>query len=280
MQAVLLSEKKDESMELIQDGMLKAGFEHTGFIYLSRVGLLTKNNKTKIAAGNVNFEKYDCVYIKADPELTQFVEPLADELRQKGIYCNIKPESYYIVSNKPYLYSVLHQKKIEAQKTTIIHSHSMILDSITSFEYPILIKTFSGIKKTQSLVIDSLRGLKSFIKSIKASVSAVTIQEYLQGDVIYCAVIGEKVFAYKRKWIEKEFEHSQKMLSVALSDKEKEQALKSSEACSLDIALVKMINGKVINVHPLLDLSTFNKALGKELQETIGQYFMEKAKGE
>jgi glutathione synthase/RimK-type ligase-like ATP-grasp enzyme len=280
MQAVLLSEKKDESILLIKEGMLKAGFEHVGFIYLSRVGLLTKNNKTSIAVGSVNFEKYDCAYLKAKPELTQFVEPLADELREKGIYCNVKPESYYIISNKPYLYSLLHQKKIEAQKTTVIHSPSMVLDSMESFSYPVIIKTFDGIKKTQSLVIDSLRGLKSFIKSIKSNVSAVTIQDYLQGDVFYCAVVGENVFSYKRKWLEDEFEHSQKMVSVALSDDEKEKALRAANACSLDIALVKMIQGKIINVNPLLDITKFNKALGKEIQETIGHYFMEKAKGD
>jgi len=152
MKAVLISEKKDPSILLIKEAMEKK-FSHVGFIHLSRVGLLTKNNKTKIMVGSINFEKYDCAYINAKPDLTQFIEPLIDEIRQKGIYCNLKPESYYITSNKPFLYVLLNSKEIPVQKTTVVSSANLIESSMNSFEYPVIIKTFEGNKKTQSLVM-------------------------------------------------------------------------------------------------------------------------------
>jgi glutathione synthase/RimK-type ligase-like ATP-grasp enzyme len=279
MKAVLIAEKKDSSILLIKEAMQKK-FEHVGFIHLSRVGLLTKKDKTKIIVGLINFEKYDCVYLKAEPELTQFIEPLIDELRQKGIYCNLKPESYYITSNKPLMYVLLNSHNIPVQKTVVISSPNLIESGIASFNYPVIIKTFNGIKKTQSLVIDSLRGLKSFIKSIKSEPSAIVLQEYLQGDVLYCAVIGEQVFAYKRKWFEEKFEHSVKETGIALSDSEKKQAIESVNACGLDLGVAKLIQGKTVNVSPLIEIEKFNKALGKELNSVISEHYFKKVKGD
>ncbi len=279
MKAVLISTRKDSSINLIKEAMEKK-FEHVGFIYLSRVGLLTKKNKTKIAVGSIDFEKYDCVYLNAKPELTAFIEPLIDELRQKGIYCNLKPESYYITSNKPLMYVLLNSKKIPIQKTTVISSSNLIESTMNSFNYPVIIKTFNGNKKTQSLVIDSLRGLKSFIKSIKSNPSVIVTQEYLEDDVIYAAVIGEQVFAYKRKWIKDKFEHSVKEIGLALSDSQKKQAIDSINVCGLDLGTVKIISNKTINVEPVIELEKFNKATGKQLENIITEHFFKKVKGD
>lgn len=271
----IIADAKSEELEALRSAFLNKGFEKAPFLKTSKVGLYSDKKKTEIVVGNINFKKYDAVYLQADSELTQFVEPFLDELVEQGIYCQAKPDSYYSTTNKPLMYTILNAKGIPISKTAIVGSPIHAESATKGFAFPLSFKPFSGQKKTQQLILDSERSLKSAAKSIKGGIDAVVLQEYLEGDLNYCFVVGKKVTAVRRKWDSNKQEHNKKTISYTLPEGEAETALKTASAMGLDIATVKMISGKVINVMPSLDFERFKKAVGSALQERIAEHYWE-----
>lgn len=275
MNVVSISEFKTEDMNLLKEAFLRKGFEKAPFVNIAKLGLLTKKSGTRIVVGSINFRRYDAVFLKAGPALTQFVEPFLDELVEEGTYCQLKPESYYITSNKPFLYATLNAAGIPVQKTTIVQSVEAVEQALRGFSFPLLFKTFLSHEKTQHVVVDSERSLKSMSRSIKAGVDAIVLQEYLEGDLDYCLVIGGEVFAARRKWDESKMEHAGKGLTTTLDEKNARVAQRAAKTVGADIATVRMISGRVIDVSPVIDLERFNKILGKQLQDNIAQHYWE-----
>ncbi len=273
MEVVIIGQEKSSDLALLQNAFEAKGFENAPFIKIDKLGLFTEESKTKIVAGTINFRKYDAVFLKAGPQFTQFVEPFLDELVEEGIYCQVKPESYYIMANKPFMYTLLNSKGIRIQKTIIVPGVNLIEASLKELSFPILVKTFVGNRKTQNIIVESERALKSFAKSIKTKVDAITLQEYLAGNLDYCFVIGKEVFAVERRWNEKKLEHSEKGIATSLSEKDAKMALNATRVCGADIATVKMINANVMNVSPIIDFDRFNKALGKDMQTVVASHY-------
>ena len=274
MKVAIISNKRREEI----DALMK-GFENEKipvvFVNIGKLALFTQGSKTDILAKGIDFEKYDAIYLWLEPEFTQFAEPFLDILVSKGIYCQMKPESFYILSNLPFLYSVLNAKGVKISKTMILGDVSTVEAIASNLSFPIIFKMFSGYTKTQSLVIENTRGLKSAIKSVKAKPDVITIQDYIEGDILYVAVIGKQTFGMTRKWSKQKFEHEKKTLYTKISDKESEMAIKAANAIGLDIATIKMVEGKVLTVRPQIDYLKFNKVLGSNLCNVVAKYFKE-----
>lgn len=275
MNVVIISEEKSPDIELMQNAFLKRGFEKAPFIKISKMTLLSRNNNTKIIVGTINFSKYNSVFLKVGQQFTPFVEPFLSQLAEDDIYCQLKPESYYFLSNRAFQYAVLNEQQVPTQRTVIVSSVAMIEQSLKQISFPLIMKAFVGYKKTQSLLIDSKRSLKSAAKSTKAKADLIILQEYLQDDLNYCFVIGKEVLAVIRKWDEKEMEHADRAITTTLSDTDREIALNAAKTLGMDIATVKMIAGKVTNVSPIIDIIRFNKVLGKNLEEKIAHHYNE-----
>ncbi len=276
MNCVIIGEEKSPDLARLKNALLDKGFENAPFIKINKIGLFTADNFTKIVIGKINFRKYDSVYLEAGPQFTQFVEPFLDELTEKGIYCQLKPESYYISSNKPFLFSVLASKEIPISKTTIIPSIELIGQASNGFKFPLVFKTFVGQKKMQQIVVESERNLKSVSTSFKSKIDAVMIQEYFQDDLNYCIVVGKEIVGLKRKWNLDKFEHAEKLISTSLGSEDKETALRACRAIGFDIAVVNLISGRVIGVNPVIDFERFNKPLGKSIEAMIASHYYEK----
>jgi glutathione synthase/RimK-type ligase-like ATP-grasp enzyme len=273
MNVAIIGSQKTEDLNLLKKAFEEKGFKKAPFLKISKIGLFTSGNSTKVVVGTINFKKYDAVFLKAHPKFTAFVEPFLDELVEEGIYCQLKPESYYIMSNRPFSYAALNSRGVKTQNTLIFPDPKMIDESKIDLNYPLIVKSFIGHRKTQSLVVDSERGLKSFARSIKSKVDCITLQEYLEGDLLYCFVIGKDVFGVKRKWDAKKFDHVEKGVSASISETDAEMAKKAARACGADIATVKIIDGLVLNVSPEIDLLRFNNVLGKELHSNIASHY-------
>jgi len=273
MNVVTISEEKTEDISWLKEAFLRKGFEKAPFINIAKVGLLTKKGKTRIIVGSINFRRYDAVFLKAGPALTQFIEPFLAELVEEDIYCQLKPESGYITSNKPFMYSVLNASGIPIQKTTIVPGVEVIEQALKGFSFPLLFKTFVGHEKMQHVIVDSERSLRSMAKSIKSGVDAVLLQEYLEGDLNYCIVIGSEILAITRKWDENKGEHAEKGLTTTLSEKDTRLAKRAARIVGADIATVRMIDGRIVDVNPMIDIQRFNKILGKELQDKVAQHY-------
>ncbi len=278
MKVAVVSEKLDNDLANGVDAFRKICGE-SSFIEIGDLALLIEENKSGVFLEEKDFEEFDAVYLKAAPSFTQFVEPFLDELVEKGIYCQFKPESFYILSNKPFLYATLNSKGVNISHTVVV-SDAKQLEGLTSgFSYPVIMKTFNGLNKTQNLVIDSERSLKSVIKSSNPKIDAITVQHYLEGDLFQSVVVGENVFTVKRTWNEEKLEHAKKGVSTKLPEEEKELAIKAAKVVGADVVQVKTIEGTVIGLNPVVNISSYSGILGTDLFEETAKMFREKIGG-
>jgi len=278
MNVALIAEKKTPDIEALIKAFNSKKID-SEFVEIGSIGVLVEKNSSILFHEGKSFSEYDSVFLSLPVEFTVFAEPFISELVDSGIYCNLKPNSYYLLSNKPFLYVSLNSKKVNISKTDIIADKETIDASLKTFSYPLIVKTFSGLKKTNSVLIESERSLKSFIRSISVNIDAITIQEYLEGDVDQSLVIGDDVFTIKRKWVEKELSHSKKPLTTKLSDNDREMAIKAAKVSGMDIGVVKMINGKVIGVRNKIDFAMFNDASSQNMYEKVVAHYEEKMRG-
>ncbi len=279
MDVALIAEKKDEHIQKLLEAFEKKKLS-AEFVEVGSLGIFVEKNVSSIFHEERPFNEYHSVFLSIPVEFTLFAEPFLSELVEAGIYCQMKPNSYYVLSNKPFLYSNLSLKKVKISKTDIIADKESIDNSLPDFSYPIIVKTFLGLKKTNAVLVESERSLRSFIKSISVNIDAITIQEYLEGDVDQSIVIGDEVFTVKRKWVEKELGHSKKPITTKLSDDDRETAIKAAKVCGIDIGVVKMIEGRVIGVRHYIDFKMFNDALSKNMYEKIATYYADKLRGD
>jgi len=278
MDIALIAEKKTEDMEKLGKAFEEKGLS-SEFIEVGDLGIIVEKNSSSVFYEKKDFSEYSSVFLSLPVEFTLFSEPFLSELVDSGIYCQLKPNSYYILSNKPYLYANLNSKNVLIPKTDIVADKESLDISIKEFSYPMIVKTFLGLKKTNSVLVESERSLKSFIKSISVDVDAITMQEYLEGDVDQSLVIGDSVYTIKRKWVEKELSHSKKPLTTKLSEDDAEKAIKAAKVCGMDIGVVKMIGGRVIGVRNRIDFKLFNDALSQDMYSRIASFYEEKVKG-
>jgi len=279
MKVGIISKQKTDDFKALQKSFEEKGFEKAQFIKESALGLITTQRETKILSGSTNIANFDAIYLRADPELTPFVEPFLDDLADKGIYCQVKPDCFYNTSNKALMYNILNSKGIPISRTTALKDASIISQIADDLMYPVIFKSFAGYEKMQSLVIDSVKNLNSISKSIKSEVDLVIVQEYLEGDLIYALVIGEEIFTVTRKWDSNKQEHSKREINVSISEVEAKLARRAATLVGTDVATVKMINGKVLNIFPQLYWARFNPVLGKHLEQNIAQMFAQKLGG-
>ncbi|RLG70316.1 MAG: hypothetical protein DRO04_02050, partial [Candidatus Iainarchaeum archaeon] len=181
----IITDKKDANIEKLEKAFEEKNIPATTYS-IGRLALFTRDVESVLMYGK---ERVDIsgALIRAEPNLAQFVEPLVDILISKGVYCNIRPNAYYTLSNLPLVYALLNSCKIPITKTHMVATIESLENAIERFSFPVIIKVFVKNKKTQSIVIDSKRGFSSFIKSIKGKVDAITLQEFLEGDLTYVA---------------------------------------------------------------------------------------------
>ncbi len=260
---------------------LKRAFREKGFtikvLDLKKLSLLSGKNGTELLNGSVDFEKINCVFLKAGLKLTQFAEPLLDEFEKRNIYCQVKTKSNFISTNEPLQLAVLNKFNIKMPRTMVFGSPEPIKSQAEKFSYPVQFKAFRRGEKTMSMLVETERSLISIAKSLRAEQDAIIVREFIEGDVDESAIIGDKVFSIRRKFEGGILQSMKKAKSVKLSQAEKETAIHSAHICGYDIANVKMCKGYVLKVKPLLKINTFNKITGEDLYEETADLFRQKA---
>jgi hypothetical protein len=80
----------------------------------------------------------------------------------------------------------------------------------------------------------------------------------------------------RHAWNAERLEHSAKAQSIKISSEHRQIALDATRALGIDIARVKMIQGRVVSVDPLIHAERFERALSIDVSKHIADYFTEK----
>lgn len=278
MKVLVVAELKDKHVIALKNAFKEKGFQEAEYINIGQISLLSEEKGTSIKTNSINFEDFDGCFIIAKPQFTQFIEPFLDELSEKGIYSQVKPESYYLASNESFQLASLNSKGIKIPDTIIIDDPALMVGIPKEIPYPILLRTFKGIAKTQSIIIESDRTLKSLAKSMGSEHDAIMLRKHLEGNLDQCVVIGNKILVVQRKWDDNELGFQEKGVSIGLTETEQKTAVKAAKTVGCDIATVRMIKGHVISVVPEIDFGLFNNTLGEVLYLEIASFYAERLK--
>lgn len=274
MRVLVLAEKMKDAVSVVSS--FRANGLEAKYLRLSKVVLVSRKNKTIIRLVNNNIEDYDAVYLIASPSLAPFVEPLIEELSSQGFYVNASPGSFYMGQNEPLLFVTLAMNNVSAPRIIVSGSGKNIELVSKKIFYPIIAKSFVGKDVQQSLIVNNIKELNSFVTSIKKDVDGFMLREFIENDVVSCAVVGEHVFSIKRKLVDNVPQKLSKGSSYKLNDSEKENVLLAAKTCGLDIARVDISKGKVISVEPKIPFKSFDAVCSENIESFAAKLFAEK----
>ena len=279
MKVLILGSKKTKSINRLVQAFKEKGFSQVDFLEISKLNLVSRGGKTQVVNKGIHIEDYDGVYVRAKLNLAPFVEPLLDHLRDEQIFTQFKPGAFYLNSNEALQIAALNGRGLPVAKTVMVVDPSYIKDAAERFRYPLIFKSYIGQQKTQSILVESPRSLRSLSKSIKLDLDCVIVKEFIEADLIQCAVIGEKVFAIKRRWNGSEIDKLAKGVSYRVSDSEKVIALRAALACNCEIATVKLSRGVVTEVIPDINFPVFNDKTSEDLFGAVAVHFENRISG-
>lgn len=270
MRIALVAETEQEIFERLKERI------DADYIPISQIGLSTINAKSGIDHNGTGLLGYDAVFLQVDARLMLFVEPLLDELAENGIACQVKPTAFNILANKPYTFVSLESRGIPIPKMRSVANGSGIESAIEGLTFPILIEAYRDLDRTQTMILTDKVSLYPFLRSIPFEYNLIMIQELLQDWLIESLVIGDEVMSMRHAWNAERLEHSAKAQSIKISSEHRQIALDATRALGIDIARVKMIQGRVVSVDPLIHAERFERALSIDVSKHIADYFTEK----
>jgi glutathione synthase/RimK-type ligase-like ATP-grasp enzyme len=279
MKTLFIFEKENEDIKALKEGFNKRGIS-VELVEIGNLGLLTEGKQTFLKTNGFNLEEFDSCFLEAGIEFTRFIEPLLDEFSQKGIYCQVKPDAYSILSNKAFLFTTLNANGIKTPETTVFGSSFFINSSLKEFSFPLVLQVFQGYKKIQNVLVESEKALLSIVKSIKSDFDVILLQEFFEKDLDESAVIGENVFTVRRTWNKDKLEYSKKGSSITLSEGQQNNLIKACESVGIEISTIKSIDGKVVSLKPFVDFSYFQGIIGKNLYDTTAEFYLSKFRKE
>jgi glutathione synthase/RimK-type ligase-like ATP-grasp enzyme len=244
---------------------------------LSKITLVSKQNETLIKSRGEELSQYDAVFIQARTTLAPFIEPLLEELELEGTYTTSKKGSYYLGMNEPYQFVALSIAKIPIPKSITSGNAKNIEHLSKKLTYPLLAKSFIGKNVQQAIVVSNVRALNNYVKSIKTEIDGFMIRQYSRADVISCAVIGEKIFAIKRKYVEGITNEINEGKMYKVNEKEETIAIDAARACGYDIARVDICKGKVVKVDPLIPWKEFDSICSEKIEDNVANFLIQKA---
>ncbi|MFA5357701.1 MAG: hypothetical protein WC308_02155 [archaeon] len=274
MRLLVIAERKSK-IEPFLPAFRAKGFE-VKYIRILKIGLVSKGRNVLVKTLGENIPQCDAVFLQCRSSLAPFIEPLLEEFVARKIYCNSRLGSYYVGMNEPYKFVTLALGGADISRLAITGSAAST-DALSKKErYPLLIKALLGNSVQQSMVVSNEKDFDFFLKSIQGKIDAFMVHEYPEGDIVTCAVIGQKVFAIKRK-----FSPSAGVSELSrgkiykLSDEEMNSVIKASRTCGYDIAQVELVNGKVFDVTVNVKWNVFNEICSENLEEHVAQFFYE-----
>jgi len=273
---LILSGKRSFVVKKIKKEFELAGIEST-YLNIGKLNLLSRENQTIVKNQGIEVSDFDAIFLKTSLKLTPFVEPLLDEIQKMGIFVQIKPGAYYLNANDG-LQEMVLSAKVRTPKAFILANPKKTRGLVKLLKYPVVFKTFVGLKKTQSIIVESPRSLQSIAKSIKIETDEVILKEFIEGDLLECAVIGEKVLCIKRKWKKNELQNLENGTIAKLGENDRKTAIAAMNACGSEIGTVKICKGFVIDVSLDIKWNVFCKKTKKNLYREVAEFYLKKVK--
>lgn len=273
MDVAIVSSKKTKTITRFAGAFKRNGFSKAVFLNAKHLILISKGGKTFVSEHKKDLSYYDSVLLLLEPSLAPLAEPLLSEIEKQKIFCNVSPNSYYTCGNELLQLVQLEIADCKTTKSVMAMDASAVSSHIADIHTPVVFKSYSANKKTQTVVVETEKTLRSLLKSSKVQLDGVLVKELIDADLIECLVVGQEVFGLLRKWNGIENVSLAKARPAVLTEWEKERAVQAANACNCTIATVRMSKGFVTRVSPKADFLAFNQKIGVDVFDAIAKFY-------
>lgn len=241
---------------------------------LSAVRLNLLKDRENVLVGEESVEDFDYLYINVKPELSIFIRVMLEGL-EKNMRSNLDSTSSYILTKKQYLYKVLKEKNIPAPKTVTAGSENSAI-GVKELEFPIVARRFKGFQKREMSLLSGKDELKDFSKSAKYGKEVLIFQEFVDGEVFDCLVVGDEVISINLnnngEWHLRAGSANEKFYNI--SSDLKNLVVDAREAIGANVCRTKIVGDKIVNMSTNPDLKRFQDISGKNTFKKIAEFLV------
>ncbi|MBU1930556.1 hypothetical protein KJ972_03545 [Candidatus Micrarchaeota archaeon] len=222
----------------------------------------------------------DGVFFQLPPSFMAFMEPVLSEIAEHGIFSPIEPESFFLLSNEPYLFHVLNRKDVPIPRTMVFADLSSISSTVKDFSMPCMITAYHGAQRIQSTRCENLSSLQSVVNSLPTPLDCIMMREQPTGAKVTSITIGENVFSAEFSFNSQKNEFEKKGRLIRLGEAETYNVIQASRAVGLEIATIETIDGKIVGVSSMVGLEEMSQITSQNLFGLIAQFLVERCGGE
>lgn len=253
-------------------------------LYSKSVDLVFGNGKRLLYKGkSISAEDFDVILVRPgfteDPSINSSI---IKQFQLAGFYVMNGYIGVFRAKNKIRTLQMLDHFGIPVPKTHVIRDPSLLGETAAELKYPLIIKSIYGTHGKGVFIAESERSLKPIAEYLIAKERGpIKLQEYVReakGKDVRIFVAGKRILASMERTAKQgefraNFHQGGSVGQAAISDEEKEIAVKATQILGLDVAGVDILrtkNGpKVIEVNSNPGLEGISKASGIDVAKKL-----------
>jgi hypothetical protein len=244
-------------------------------IDISNLSLIVEKGKVNVLGLEVN----DAVIVMVPWKFMLFIEPLLEELSERGVYSQIKPTAFNLLANRAFTYYILKSKNIPMPDIRIYSGKKIPELGVSNLNYPIKAELYKSFIRTQQVIFDSQESLKSYLKGIDSQYDILALMAYERGDIEESLIIGDTVFTIKKSWVESKSTHSQNFTGVKMSEDYNKMVVNAAKNLGMDVGIIITSNSKVIDARISFDIERYETILGTDVSGSLLNFIKKRVIG-
>ncbi len=236
-------------------------FEEVAYYSLADVSVNSGTEpRVKVEDKNIK-EEFDAVYLEPEPKASIYGRVFLEALQDENINANLKPNTFFILTKKHYLFKVLKEKQVNIPNTVAVPSEKGLTAIENNLDFPVVAKMYENFERKDIAKLDDCEELDSFAERLEYGENYTVIQEYKEGDIFDVLYIDGKTISLKIEgdWEEDDVSRSYHNISAD----QKEEVCKAAKSIGTKLCRVRMVGDHVVQMKPNLDLDMFKKVSGK-----------------
>ena len=258
MTSLLVLTNKPEDLE-----SFKELFEEVVFHSLADISV-NSGYEPKVKVQDRDVKEFDAVYLDPEPKASIYSKVFLEALQDESVTCNLKPNTFFILSKKHYLFKVLKEKGVSIPPTVAVPSQKGLTAVEQDLEFPVVGKMYKNFKREDIAKLEDCEELNTFAERGEYGNSYVLVQEFQGGEVFDILYIDGDIISLRvegTKWSEEDISRNYHTISAD----QKEEVRKAAESIGTPICRVRMVGDKIVQVKSQLNLPMFKKISGKNV---------------
>jgi glutathione synthase/RimK-type ligase-like ATP-grasp enzyme len=245
-------------------------FEDVEKVSIEEVAPEVIDNEPYIRVKDIPIKQYDAVYANIPEKNAVFGRVLLEVIEEKGIPVNYSSTSFFAMSKKNYLYSVLHDKNVLSPKTAVIGDEKSARNLENHLKGPLVARKFEGFEESERKKIDTVEDIGGFTEGIEYGENFILFQEFSNGDKYRCLVAGENLVSLEDSSDSWAVGKESLRYSNIPNDIE-DLVIKAKRSLGTRTAEVLVRDEEIIDVNPNPDLDIYADISGKDVYKMVAE---------